>query len=578
MRVDFDNPPISAAHAPESPIVVLKFGSSVLRTPADLAPVASEIYRFVREGVKVVAVVSAFAGETDALIAEARKAGAPPQSRHAPRLIAIGEERSAALLAITCEAIGLDVRVLGARALGLTAGGPADDAHPDGVNAGALATELQRRDAVIAPGFVALGASGEPVLLGRGGSDLTAVFLAAALGLRKTTLTKDVEGVFDEDPATAGDSARLYVSLDWNEARSVAGKLLQQKAIDFAASHHVGIEVRRLNRASGTLVSDRRLAPAAPKRPAPLRVAVAGLGLIGGGVAERLAADGSEYALIGALVRDANRLRPGPLAVGQHTTDLEAFLAFAPDVVIDALSDGQAGRGLAEAALSRGVSVITANKQAIAGAMEALTRLARKSGASFACSPSVGGGAPILETVARAREQGRIDSIEAVLNGTVNFILTSVAAGEPFLEAVKKAQIAGFAEPDPSADLSGADVRAKIAILGYKAFGEEIPPGAISVAPLDESLALRFAAEGGAWRQIARLSRSASGEIRASVGFERKENDALFSRALWEDNAARIHLADGRTIDVRGKGAGRKPTVESILGDLGAIRRARLGI
>ena len=244
------------AEIPRAPdIVVLKFGSSVLRTHADLPAVVAEIRRHRRRDRKVVAVVSALAGETDALIAEATAAGADRRSRHAPRLIAIGEERSAALLAIACEAGGLDASVLGARELSLRAGGPVHDAYPEAIDTAFLREELGRCNILIAPGFIAIGHAGEPVLLGRGGSDLTAVFLAAALGLSEVTLMKDVDGVYDCDPAGGKVVARRYRLLDWAGARAVAGKLLQPKAIDFAASHGVGIRVRRLGGDDGTLVS-----------------------------------------------------------------------------------------------------------------------------------------------------------------------------------------------------------------------------------------------------------------------------------------------------------------------------------
>ncbi len=216
--------------------VVLKFGSSVLRNTDDLHVVVGEIYRYARRGVKVVAVVSAFAGVTDRLIGEAENAGAGPGSRHAPRLIALGEEKAAALLAISCENAGLDARIAGARQIDLRAGGPVDDAHPQSADVEALAHEIARHDVVIVPGFVALGDTGEPVLLGRGGTDLTAVFLAKALGLEEVTLVKDVVGVFDRDPASAGSDARLFNELSWKEAEEVAGKLLQPKAIRFAAT------------------------------------------------------------------------------------------------------------------------------------------------------------------------------------------------------------------------------------------------------------------------------------------------------------------------------------------------------
>jgi homoserine dehydrogenase len=383
MRVDFDNAgAVRRLGAEAARVVVLKFGSSVLRTRDDLPAIASEIYRHVRDGRKVVAVVSALAGETDALIAEAATAGAGPLSRHAPRLVSLGEERGATLLAITCEAVGLDARILGARALSLRAGGSVNDAHPVSVNVGALSEELCRRDVVIVPGFVALSEAGEPVLLGRGGSDLTAVFLAAALDLAETTLMKDVDGVYDRDPARAGGSALRYRRLDWNGAREVAGKLLQPKAIEFAAAHGVAIRVLRLNGTDGTLVGAAGEAPSRAIRCGRMRVAIAGLGLIGEGAALRLSQDNPDYEICAALVREPFKDRPA-LRIEQVTNDPSAFFAMRPDVVIDALPDGAAGRALIRKALERGVSVVTANKQAIAGALCDLTALAATAGASF---------------------------------------------------------------------------------------------------------------------------------------------------------------------------------------------------
>lgn len=303
-----------------------------------------------------------------------------------------------------------------------------------------------------------------------------------------------------------------------------------------------------------------------------LRVAVAGLGLIGEGAALRLGADNPDYALCAALVREPFRERPH-IKVDQLTNDLSALLAVKPDVVIDALPSGTAGNTLIRAALERGVSVVTANKQAIAGSMRRFTDLAAETGAAFRYSPSVGGGAPLVETLARARKLGEIDSAEAVLNGTVNYILTALSQGDSFEDAIRAAQEAGFAEPDPSADLSGADAKAKLAIVAFAAFGEEIDLDRIEVEGLDPVKAARFVKAGGSWKQLARIGRDASGALSASVRFERRDGDPLFAGALGEANALRIRLVDGRTVECRGKGAGRRPTVESILGDLGSIRR-----
>lgn len=566
MRGEYERQPAPAA--------VLKFGSSVLRDKSDLPLIASEIYRRRRDGRKVVAVVSAFAGETDALIAEAASIGGA-KSRHAPRIIALGEERSAALLAIACETIGLDALVLDARTLSLTAGGPVDDAHPDTIDAALLEAALAARDVVIVPGFVALGASGEPVLLGRGGSDLTAVFIASALCAGETTLMKDVDGVYDRDPNADEGEALRYADLDFAQAREVAGKLLQPKAIDFAASHGVAINVLRPNGGRGTRVSPASAPPARVVHDPALRVAVAGLGQIGEGAALRIAADAHDYRLCAALVRDAAKRRLDAFSGAIIADRVETLLAAKPGAIVEALPDGAAGRALIRAALGKGISVVTANKQAIAGEMAALTALAQSTGAHFRYSPSVGGGAPLVETVARAAAAGTVVRIEAVLNGTVNFILTSLAAGVPFADAVRRAQIAGFAEPDPSADLSGADARAKIAILSFVAFGREIALDAIEVEALTPEKAAAFAAGGGVVKQLATIE-NAGGGIAARVVFTRADDDGFFKSAEWEANALRAALGDGRVFEARGKGAGRRPTVESILADLGDIRRALL--
>lgn len=566
MRGEYDKRPADA--------VVLKFGSSVLRDPSDLPLVATEIYRRRRGGKKVVAVVSAFAGETDALIAEAASLGGA-RSRHAPRIIALGEERSAALLAIACENIGLDALVLDARTLMLGAGGPIDDAHPDTIDATLLEAALAARDVIIVPGFVALGATGEPVLLGRGGSDLTAVFLASALSLGETTLIKDVDGVYDRDPNADAGAALRYSDLSWGRAHLVAGKLLQPKAIDFAASHEVAIKVERLNAGAGTRVCAISAPPSKPARLAPMRVAVAGLGTIGEGAALRIAADTHDYRLAGALVRNAAKRRLDAFSAAVVADRAETLLATRPEAIVEALPDGAAGRALIRAALEKGISIITANKQAIAGEMAAFTKLAAQRGAQFRYSPSVGGGAPLIETAAQAASAGRITKIEAVLNGTVNFILTSLACGAPFAEAVRRAQIAGFAEPDPFADLSGADARAKIAILSFVAFGREIALDAIKVEALTADKAAGFAQAGGTVKQLATLV-DRGGALSAQIRFSRVDDDPFFSGVEWEANALRAVTDDGRIFEARGKGAGRKPTVESILADLGDIRRAKL--
>lgn len=235
-------------------ISVVKFGSSVLRAPEDAAAGAAEIRRLAARGEKAIVVVSAFLGDTDRLIGEAALLSRGSSTVHANQLISLGEMRACLALAIACEAAGLDPAVLDIEALGLGAEGPDDEATPVSVDRARVEAALSSADVVIIPGFAARK-DGRTVLLGRGGSDLTAVFLAATLGCRSATLVKDVDGVYDRDPAQAGGSARRFETLGYDEAAGVAGKLVQPRAIRFAEARGVAIHVRRLGEDRATRIA-----------------------------------------------------------------------------------------------------------------------------------------------------------------------------------------------------------------------------------------------------------------------------------------------------------------------------------
>ncbi|HYD27815.1 hypothetical protein [Brevundimonas sp.] len=315
------------------------------------------------------------------------------------------------------------------------------------------------------------------------------------------------------------------------------------------------------------IVLGAQTAPARPKQhPArPLRVALAGCGVVGGGVAARLLAD-PRFELVGVLVRDPGRARDVAVPAALLLSDPGALLAREPDVVVEAISDASTGLALIRAALSRGVDVVSANKQAVGADLAALTALAAASGARLLYSASVGGGAPLIETVRRARAHGPVVSIEAVLNGTCNFILNRLAAGAAFDAALDAARAAGFAEEDPSADLTGLDAAAKLAILAYEAADRRLPVGAIPRQTLSADTVL----PAGRVRQIARLD---VGRGEAAVAFEAVEDDPLFADLAEEGNALRATTADRRTFTARGRGAGRAPTVESAWADLNDLLR-----
>ena len=186
------------------PITVLKLGGSVLASEDALPRAIHEIYREVRDGRAVVAVVSAFRGVTDALARRARSILPQPTPEALATLLGTGETETTALLALALGRAGIPAAVLDAERLHLLAAGDPLDADPVSIDARPIAAALAEVPVAIVPGFIARDQSGRRVLLGRGGSDLTALVVGAALDGSRVRLIKDVPGLFDRDPARLG--------------------------------------------------------------------------------------------------------------------------------------------------------------------------------------------------------------------------------------------------------------------------------------------------------------------------------------------------------------------------------------
>lgn len=549
-------------------VVVLKFGSSILRSQADAPAAASEIYGHARAGRRVVAVVSAFGGHTDRLLADARRLGLDHENDLLPGYVALGEEKAAALMAIACDRIGLDAIALSMRELGVVAEGPLEHAHPCALRGDALRNALAGHQVVVVPGFGAVRPDGRVALLGRGGSDLTAVFIAAELGLDRVRLVKDVDGLYDRDPAEASGTPMRYRRASWDEARRRGGALVQHDAIDLGQARGVEIEIAALGHADGTVVGDHSEPPGTSVPEAPVRVVIAGCGVVGGGVLSRLLAD-ARFEVVGVLVRDPGKVRDVVASAELLTADPAALLDLEPDLLVEALSEGEAGHDLIRAALERGIDVVSANKQAISRDAAGLASLAEATSARLAYSAAVGGGVPMIETVRIARAAGSVAGFEAVLNGTVNFMLERLGAGADFADALADARAAGFAEEDPSSDLEGRDAAAKVRLLAFEAFGETPGEDAVSCDALSAAFR-RF----GPVRQIGACRRR-NGVLEASVSLDAGLSDPLFLGLRGERNALKVYGEDGRVWSCKGRGAGRWPTTESVLADVADIVRAR---
>ncbi|MEM9706065.1 MAG: hypothetical protein AAF850_08310 [Pseudomonadota bacterium] len=302
---------------------------------------------------------------------------------------------------------------------------------------------------------------------------------------------------------------------------------------------------------------------------APTKIAMAGCGVVGGALAELLAAFPEAFKLETVLVRDLEKARPEASAGAHFTSDPDEILGARPDILVDVLSSGTLGLDLTRRALEAGISVASANKQAIADDVDDLHAIAKEAHAGLAYSASVGGGAPLVETVRRAASAGQVSRITAVVNGTVNYILSELALGRDFDAAVAAAQEAGFAEADPSADLSGDDAVAKAKILAFEAFGPK-PVSSVDCAPFDSDVRAAIDNDKGVWRQrtaIKDLGESVSVEI----GYVKANSPSHPLYELPGEGNAAVIEGDA-TFQARGRGAGPIPTAHSVLADLFDLR------
>jgi len=224
----------------------------VLRSEKDLPRVVQDIYQVCHRGSQVLVVVSAFGKTTDELIGRAENICQHPDRSALAALLATGEATAAALLGLSLTGAGIRARILDPAQAGLHTIGDALDAELLGADVERIQAELQR-GVVVLPGFVGRDEAGRTTLLGRGGSDLTALFLAQRLGGR-CLLVKDVDGLYTSDPARAGYSAQRFTQVSWETALAVGGEVVQPKAIRFAAMHALRFAITAVGAAVETEV------------------------------------------------------------------------------------------------------------------------------------------------------------------------------------------------------------------------------------------------------------------------------------------------------------------------------------
>ncbi len=237
--------------------IVQKYGGTSVGDVERIKNVAQRIKAFRAEGHELVVVVSARSGVTNELIARAQALCANPSEREMDQLLAVGEQETIALTAMALHGVGVDaVSYTGAQA-GIFTDKVHTKAKIKTINAAPVIADLKAGKVVIVAGFQGINEEGQVTTLGRGGSDLTAIALAAAVQADKCEIYTDVDGVYTADPRVVKNAKKLdEISYDeMLELASLGSKVMQTRSVEFAAKYNVVFEVRSsFNTNPGTIV------------------------------------------------------------------------------------------------------------------------------------------------------------------------------------------------------------------------------------------------------------------------------------------------------------------------------------
>jgi len=229
----------------KKPLVVQKFGGSSVADTDCLRRVAARIASDSREGRGIVVVVSAMGKTTDRLINMAKEVHADPSDREYDQLLSTGEQITISLLAMALHHMGVDAVSMTGPQAGIQTDGAHTKAKITKIDPSRVQENLDQGRVVIVAGFQGLNPSRDVATLGRGGSDLTAVAMAAALDADRCQIFTDVDGVYTADPRVVPDASKLEVVAfdEMLELASMGAKVLQSRSVEFAKKYGVELEV-----------------------------------------------------------------------------------------------------------------------------------------------------------------------------------------------------------------------------------------------------------------------------------------------------------------------------------------------
>lgn len=296
---------------------------------------------------------------------------------------------------------------------------------------------------------------------------------------------------------------------------------------------------------------------------------------------------GEELDVDAILVRDLSRDRGPHVDATRLTTEVDEILANpAIEIVVELLGPDPLARHAIEASLRAGKSVVTANKELLSTDFRALSALAASVGRDIFFEAAVAGGIPLVRALRVSLFGERISRIVGIVNGTTNFILTRMQEhGMSFADALAEARELGYAEADPSGDLSGRDAASKLAIVASIAFGVEVGVGDVRVEGIDglDAADVRFAARNGQVLKLLATGECAADEHGQAISLEVAptlvDQAHPLAHVQGPDNAVYLQGAAVGQLLFQGPGAGGMPTASAVLADIiDASRNLRAGV
>jgi homoserine dehydrogenase len=319
-----------------------------------------------------------------------------------------------------------------------------------------------------------------------------------------------------------------------------------------------------------------------------VKVALLGCGTVGAEVVRLLheherdltARIGAPLELVGVAVRRAGRVRDLPIDPALFTTDALGLVKRDDvDVVVEVVGGIEPARTWLLEALHAGKSVVTANKALLGEDGATLHKAAAEAGADLYYEASVAGAIPLLRPLRDSLHGDRITRVTGIVNGTTNFILSSMdSTGASFAEALEEATALGYAEADPTADVEGFDAAAKAAILASMAFHTRVTAADVHREGITEVTAADMASAKAMGCTIKLLCIATKLDDAVSVRVHPAMIPRTHPLAGVGDafNAVFVEAEAAGQLMFYGRGAGGAPTASAVLGDLVAVSRNRL--